>query len=166
MPGIKILSFDWALWFQWIVATTLGWVFGGLIFPGISLVASGVGVGILQWFVLQGRLSRPWRWVLVTATGWIAGYLFILLALPDEFDFLIGLVLGLAVGLSQWLILRLELHWAGWWIVFSGMGWTTGLTLLPGFLLTGTMAGALTGVALEVLARAPKPRPDSHRESV
>jgi hypothetical protein len=38
------------------------------------------------------------------------------------------------------------------------MGWTTGLTLLPGFLLTGTMVGTLTGIALEVLARSPKPK--------
>ena len=165
MPGVKILSFDWALWFQWIMATTLGWILGGLFFSGIPLIASGVAASILQWLVLQGRLSRPWRWVLASTAGWTAGYIFIILALPDELGFLSGVVLGLAVGLAQWLILRAELYWAGWWIVFSVMGWTTGLTLLPGFLLTGTMAGSFTGIALEVLTRSPKPKPVQDPES-
>lgn len=141
------------------MATTFGWVFGGLIFPGIPLVASGVAVAILQWLVLQGRLSRPWRWVLASTAGWTAGYLLIVLAIPSELDFLNGIVFGLAFGLAQWVILRDELRFAGWWIVFSVIGWTTGLTLLPGFLLTGAMAGLWTGIALEVLLRVPRPKP-------
>jgi hypothetical protein len=66
------------------------------------------------------------------------------------------------------MVLRRELHWAGWWIIFSIMGWTTGLTLFPGLMLTGTLAGLLTGLALEILSRHPmlktgdvqNPRPD------
>jgi hypothetical protein len=158
MPGVKILAFDWALLFQWIMATTLGWILGGLLLPGLPLIPSGIASGILQWFVLQGRLAHSWRWVLVTAGGWSAGYLVFVFLLPGEFVVLSGVVLGLAVGLAQWSIVRSEWQWAGWWIVFSMIGWITGLTLLPGFLLTGTMAGAWTGVALEVLVRNPKPK--------
>ena len=66
------------------------------------------------------------------------------------------LIIGLTVGIAQWVILRRELHWAGWWIIFSIIGWTTGLTLLPGVMLTGTMAGVLTGIALEILLRHPR----------
>jgi hypothetical protein len=156
MPGINILSFDWAFWFQWVMATTMGWIIGGFLFTGLALVTSGVAVGILQWLVLLGRIRRPWRWILASAVGWIVGYLIVILGLPPELDFLNGMVLGLSVGTAQWLILREQLHWAGWWIVFSAIGWTTGLTLLPGFLLTGIMAGGLTGIALEVLSRSPK----------
>jgi hypothetical protein len=159
MPGAKILSFDWALWFQWIMATTLGWISGGLFLSGIPLIASGVAAGILQWLVLQGRLVRPWRWVLASAAGWIAGYLLTLFFLPAELDFLSGIILGLSVGLAQWPLLRAELHWSGWWVVFSVVGWTTGLNLLPGFLLTGISAGVFTGLALEILLRTPKPKP-------
>jgi hypothetical protein len=36
------------------------------------------------------------------------------------------------------------------------MGWTTGLTLFPGVILSGMMAGNLTGLALEILLRQPK----------
>jgi predicted branched-subunit amino acid permease len=52
------LAFDAAFWFQWIVATTLGWVLGSLIFPNLSIVSAGVGVGVLQWPVLVGRFPR------------------------------------------------------------------------------------------------------------
>jgi hypothetical protein len=37
-----------------------------------------------------------------------------------------GIVLGLTTGAAQWLILRRELNWAGWWIALSVMGWVTG----------------------------------------
>lgn len=113
-------------------------------------------VGVFQWLVLQGRIARPWHWIVATSIGWIAGYFIALFMLPQEFEALEGMIIGLTTGFAQWLILRREFHWAGWWIIFSMIGWTTGLTLLPGILLTGTMAGALTGLCLEVLLRNPK----------
>jgi hypothetical protein len=148
----KILSFNWALWFFWIMATTLGWLFGGLILPGLAIVTSGILVGIFQWLVLQGRILRPWRWIVATSLGWVAGYLISFYALPEELQ---GIVIGLTTGFAQWTVLRGTVQWSGWWIVFSVIGWTTGLTLLPGILLTGTMAGAFTGIPLEILLRFP-----------
>ena len=149
----KILSFDWALLFFWIMATTWGWLLGNLLLSGLALVTSGLFVGLFQWLVLQGRLLRAWRWIIATSAGWLAGYLTTLFLLPQELE---GLAIGLTTGIAQWMILRREFQWAGWWIIFSTIGWTTGLTLLPGILLTGTMAGALTGICLEVLLRLPK----------
>jgi hypothetical protein len=154
----KILSFDWALWFFWIMATTLGWLLGALILPGLALVTSGILVGIFQWLVLQGRIPRPWRWIAATSLGWIAGFLITFFALPQELEILEGMIIGLTTGIAQWMILRGVLQWSGWWIIFSIIGWSTGLTLLPGVLLTGTMAGAFTGIPLEILLRYPKPR--------
>ena len=152
----KILSFDWTLWFFWIMATTLGWFLGGLIFSSLSLVTSGLFIGIFQWLVLQDRIVYPRRWVVATFSGWIVGYLFVFIGIPRQFEVFNGVIIGLAAGIAQWVILRRELHWAGWWIIFSIIGWTTGLTLFPGVMLTGTMAGALTGLALEILLRHPK----------
>lgn len=153
----RILSFDWALWFFWIMATTWGWLLGSF-FSGLALVISGFMVAVFQWLVLQGRIARPWHWIVATSIGWIAGYFITLFLLPQEFEALEGMIIGLTTGFTQWLILRREFHWAGWWIIFSLIGWTTGLTLLPGILLTGTMAGALTGLCLEVLLRNPRPK--------
>ena len=150
----KILSFDWAFWFFWIMATTWGWLLGSLILPGPTLVISGFIVGVFQWLVLQGRIARPWHWIIATSTGWITGYFIAFFLLPPELE---GAVIGLATGIAQWPILRREFRWAGWWIVFSIISWTTGLTLLPGIFLTGTMSGILTGLCLEILLRNPKP---------
>jgi hypothetical protein len=155
----KILSFDWALWFFWIMATTWGWLLTALIWPELRLVIAGMLVGVFQWLVLQGRFARPWHWIIVTSLGWLLGYFITLYWVPSEPGTLTGLTLGLTTGIAQWIVLRRELHWAGWWIIFSIMGWVTGLNLMPGFFLTGTMAGALTGVCLEILLRNPKPRP-------
>jgi hypothetical protein len=151
----KILTFDWALWFFWIMATTWGWLLGRLLLPVLAVVTAGFFISIFQWLVLQGRINRPWRWVIATSLGWTSGYLLTLI-LPQAFEIFGGLILGLATGIAQWVILRDAIRWAGWWIVFSTIGWITGLTLLPGLLLTGTMAGALTGLALEILLRFPK----------
>lgn len=152
----KILSFDWALWFFWIMATTLGWLLGSLILPGLAIVTAGIVVGIFQWLVLLGRITLPWRWALATAIGWTVGYILMFFVVPRELEMLNGIGIGFATGIAQWIVLRREVQWAAWWIVFSIIGWITGLTLLPGILLTGTMAGALTGLALEILLRHPR----------
>ena len=156
MSDRTIFSFDWALWFQWVVATTLGWIVGGFLVAGIDLLATGIAVGVLQGFILQPRIARAWRWMLATAIGWAVGALIIIGLLPDALDFLGGVILGLTCGFAQWLILRENVHWAGWWMPISIAGWTTGFTLLPGLFLTGMLAGAVTGVALELLLRYPK----------
>jgi hypothetical protein len=160
-----ILSFDWALAFFWIMATTLGWFLGELIPGGLSFAVAGLLIGVFQSLVLQGRIGGTWRWMVSTFSSWTLAYFIFFFWLPREMDILDGAILGLAVGIAQWLILRRELRWAGWWIIFSVMGWVTGLTLLPGALLTGTMAGALTGLALEILLRHPRPGTIGDRSS-
>lgn len=138
------------------MATTWGWLLGGLVIPGVAFIISGFLIGIFQWLVLQGRLTRAWLWILATSIGWMAGYFLSFFLLPPDLQLLEGMMIGLMTGIAQWFVLRREFYWAGWWIVFSIIGWVTGLTLLPGVLLTGTMAGALTGLALEILFRSPK----------
>jgi hypothetical protein len=155
MPEHKLFSFDWALWFLWIMATTLGWLVTNFLAIGVSYIAAGFAISLLQGFVLQGRISRTFRWVVAGTIGWAVGWLIVLLAIPNGLEIINGVVVGLAMGIAGWLVLRREVHWAGWWIVLSGVGWTTGLALVPGFLSTGSMAGALTGLALGLLLRNP-----------
>lgn len=140
------------------MATTLGWFLGGLILIGLTFIASGFFVGMFQWLVLQGRITHPWRWVIATIIGWTIGYLITLFGVFRPFEILDGVVIGLITGIAQWVILRRELYLAGWWIIFSVMAWTTGLIFFPGIMLTGTMSGAMTGLALEILLRYPRPK--------
>jgi hypothetical protein len=156
--------FDSFFWFQWIIATTLGWVLGSLLLPFIWPIGAGVGVGAMQWPVLYHRLPRAWRWPVATAVAWIAISVPLLIAVPADMRVLLGgVILGPIVGLAQWLILRHRVHWAGWWIVISAIAWITGLilvpdpTLVPGLVATGATSGALTGLALTLLFRYPKP---------
>jgi hypothetical protein len=140
------------------MATTLGLILGRLLFPNLSIVTIGLALGVLQGFILQHRIRDPWRWILATTLGWAVGAVILLLTLPNGMDFIAGVVMGLTTGTAQWLILRREVNWAGWWIALNIVGWSTGMGLLPGFLLTGVMAGAITGFAIELLLRYPKPK--------
>jgi hypothetical protein len=157
MPEQKMLAFDWALWFLWIMATTLGWVLGRFLLPNLTFVTIGIGLAVLQWLVLQHRLRKAWRWLIATTLGWLLGSTLVLAFLPEGMDFLAGIIIGITTGTAQWLVLRSELYWAGWWIVISVIAWTTGMALLPGVMLTGVMAGAISGLALILLIRFPKP---------
>ncbi len=150
------------------MATTLGWLLGNMIFPNLPAISAGVGVGVLQWPILYRRIARAWRWPLVTAVAWIGGSILLQIAVPSDLHLLLaGLILGPLVGLAQWLILRQGVRWAGWWIIISTIAWITGLTLLPGILASGAMVGALSGIALELLLRYPKPaRQPNHTPEV
>jgi hypothetical protein len=137
------------------MATTLGWLVTNFLTIGVSYVAAGFAISLLQGFVLQRRIRHIYRWILAGTTGWVIGWLMVWFAVPSGFEVINGLVVGLAMGIAGWIVLRDEVHWAGWWIMMSIVGWTTGLALVPGFLSTGATAGALTGIALEFLLRNP-----------
>jgi hypothetical protein len=157
MKDTKPESLDWTFWFYWIMATTLGWLTGSLFFSAIPIVISGVGIAAFQWAVLFKRIQKAWRWMIFSSLGWIAGYIIFVISVPGEMGYLLGPILGGVLGVMQWFILRKELDWAGWWIVVSILAWTTGLTVMPGFLTSGALPGALTGLTLVILFRFSSP---------
>jgi len=156
MSEPKLIGFDWALWFQWIMATTLGWVLGRFLLPNLASALIGIALGILQWFVLQAHIQKAWRWILATIVGWTTGSMLILFFSSDSSEFLAGVILGCTVGTAQWFILRKEYQWMGWWIIINVVAWTTGMALVPGILSTGALIGAITGIALGLLLQYPK----------
>jgi hypothetical protein len=158
MQRINSPIFDWALWFQWIMANALGWILGRFLMPNLAIVTIGIALGILQWLVLQRRIRNSWWWIPATTLGWISGSALILIALPQGMDVFSGCFLGLTTGAAQWLILRRQYYWAFWWIVINLIAWFTGMGLIPGLFSTGSIAGALSGVALLLLLHYPKPR--------
>jgi hypothetical protein len=144
------------LWFLWIMATSVGWVLGRLLLPNLALVTVGIAIGILQWFLLQRRFKKAWQWILATAAGWTVGSAIVYAAIPQGMDFLSGLLIGLSIGLAQWLILRREVQWAGWWIAVNIIAWTTGMAFLPGLFSTGALVGLITATTLALLLNARK----------
>ena len=138
------------------MATSVGWVLGRLLLPNLALVTVGLAIGILQWFLLQRRFKQAWQWILATTVGYTLGSAISNFAIPQGMDFLTGLLIGLTTGSAQWLILRREVHWAGWWIAINVIAWTTGLAFLPGLISTGAMVGLITATALALLLNVPK----------
>ncbi len=162
------LAVDWALLFYWMVATTFGWLLGWLLLPAIALVTAGVGAGVMQWPVLYRRIPRAWHWILATAAGWLAGLAIIIPVIPPGMGPLSGAVLGATTGTAQWLLLRRHVCWAGWWIVVSILAWATalaiGIALLPRVVLSGVVVGTMTGLALDLLLRTPRPAEEGEED--
>ena len=146
-------TMDWALWFSWIMAATVGWVVGNIFFSGIPVIMAGAAISALQWAVLHGRIKNAWRWVIFSVAGWIGGYILFVSLFSTNMGFLLGPLIGVSVGVPQWFILKNEVDWSGWWIIMSFIGWTTGITIMPGLFTSGALPGALTGLTLALLFR-------------
>jgi hypothetical protein len=181
--------FDWNAWLWWISLTALSTIAAMImvVIVVVSLGQSALGglgdgesgsmamqvalaplfalagaiVGAAQWLVLRGQIQRAGWWILATAGGWMAGYLWSFLLFPATsgttatfaeviFPWLLN---GLATGLCQWLILRHFYHRSSLWVATAALsmvigttGWAVGGTFGGGFLWLA--AGALSGYVL------------------
>ena len=147
-------SFDWALWWQWVLVSTLGWLLGWTL---VHQVVIGAVIGIAQWLVLRRLVSRAGWWILASTVGWAVGAAVVTLVFPPQPGVLAGAVLGAMTGLAQWFVLRRWVRQAGWWVLISALGWAIGLIGVLGASLAGAVVGAVTGIALELLLRHPHP---------
>lgn len=113
-------------------------------------------------------------WVLVTVAGWFLGIL--LIALPGWLGWtatplnnldLILLVMGLAIGITQWLLLRRRFAQAGWWIPANALGWGLLGLITPGnsldqyglFILGFLPACATAAMLAFLMSRVPRIEP-------
>lgn len=104
------------------------------------------------------------RWVLATTVGWVVGFAVCeaLKAFVEDL-FIDGAVIGISVGIMQWLALKGRVNRAGWWIVASIVGFAVGKAIgdafaqvVPGavgFVLSGAAIGASLGIAQWLVLR-------------
>ncbi len=134
--------------------------------------AVGISLAIMQWLTLRRHLSQAGWWVLATLVGWFLGVAFVMtgvgVVIGDWLEYgLVGNVItfgiiGLALGITQWLILRRQVLQAGWWILASLAGWVV-LALAVGKAITnkaelaevGAIPAVITGFVLVWLLRQP-----------
>ena len=139
--------------------------------PVVSLLT-----GLLQYWLLRRYLPRMGAWVFATVAGWFLGMLLILI--PGWLHWtakflnnveLVFLVLGLSIGLAQWVLLRRRLARAGWWIAANVVGWgvlglfTPGNTLNQyGLFLIGLLPACATAITLAwLMNQVPPVKPDA-----
>jgi len=100
----------WAIWLVWVLMTTMGYALGWFIgfflaqvpeeFIGSSALEDilayfiagavlGFGVGLMQWLLLRGYVSRAGWWVLASTVGWGLS-----MAVVEAFDVGLGLPVG------------------------------------------------------------------------
>ena len=137
--------------------------------PSMSLIT-----GVLQYGLLRQYLIRMGWWVPATFAGWLFGVL--LIAFPGWLGWtesslnnldLILLLMGLAIGIAQWLLLRRRLPLAGWWIAANGLGWGLLGLITPrnsldqyGLVTLGFLPACVTAAMLVVLMnRVPPTEP-------
>jgi len=148
-----VFGLDWTFLVYWMMATTIGWIMGGFFAAGISLIVTGLAIGVLQWIPLEKRLAGAGRWIPATWAGWGLAQFELVLVNPSQNTFVTGLLVGLLVGIAQWLLLRNHLPLAAWWVAINVVAWTTGFWLMPGIFTSGMIPGLVTGLALDVLLR-------------
>ena len=137
------------------MVTGVGWFLGGTLVPVFGLLGAGLLIAALQWLILIQRINSAWRWFIFSSAGWMAGWILSLFLVPEDLFVFNGLLIGLATGFAQWIILRSEVSFSEWWIALNGIGWFAGFVLFPGVLSTGIIAGLITGSGLIVLQNYP-----------
>lgn len=157
------LALGFAIYFALVVsfAEDLDLAVQGLIAAGSGLFL-GASVGIAQWIVLRRRIPHPNRWVISSISGGLIGGTVALYAgttAGDSTNFFVALavgsiVIGAALGIAGWLILRRYVLRAGWWILASAAGVLAAISLsnLLGNLLYDLLSGILGDGASRTLA--------------
>ena len=179
----QVGCYVWFLWaMAWTVASTVALFVAlvaipqgvhGIILARVGMV--GATVGIAQWFVLRWHVSRAGWWVLASAVGGALTFA-VIFAADGIIVARVGMV-GAAVGIAQWFVLRGQVFRAGWWVLASAAGFAVGgaviraasefesslrgFSYLPhpvyvaGFVLGLALYGAITGVVMVWLLRQP-----------
>jgi hypothetical protein len=121
----------------------------------------GAAIGLGQWLVLRRRFDIKWQWWLAaTALGFTLHGLLLGLSVGQTAsgevnDTALGLLCASValLGVPQWLVLRLHLKRAGWWLLGSFVGLVLagpdragGTSSLLGWIAVSLGAGATFGI--------------------
>jgi len=104
---------------------TEDFLFVYVLFPTIGLFT-----GIIQFILLRRYLPHMEGWIAVTFLGWLMPFAigFIVLAFITPGNSTVWIVLGMlvlgaAIVLPQWWMLRKRVLHAWWWVLVFGLGW-------------------------------------------
>jgi hypothetical protein len=175
-PRPKLLLSDLQFIIFWALTSAFGLAVG--FFLGISLgngapnetiisgaIISAILIGWIEVLLLMlQRVQVKWWWVINTVVAlftWGAAY-----PLYQAMNIWSGLIMGLLLGMFQYINLRNRVERAALWPVANGIGWGLALAIFP-LLLTlmdpllvwavcGLIGGAITGWAMSRLVHHPQ----------
>jgi len=147
---------------------------GAVVAAALTL---GSVVGVVQWWILRRFIRRSKWWILATALGWsgVAVSMAVLAytnprtpvakpdgtfsqrAILDYAELIIFAVTGVLVaaaflGLLQWLVLRLSVRSAIWWVLMNILVWLIGSAIMVLMLRGG---GGILGVGFFCVGFSP-----------
>jgi hypothetical protein len=191
--NLRLTSHERSVGVWWVAATAVGWAVGFYVCEAVKAFVStlnsdgliiGGSIGIAQWLVLRHRLAPMRWWVVLSILGFGIGKAAgqaVSQGLPAALGLVLtGAVIGLSVGIVQWLALQGPLSRAGWWLAASVAGWAVGWIIIGvvedsvgvaiqwvylGGATGAAVAGIITGFALILMrrpgpdARSPAPAP-------
>ena len=122
------------------------------LFIYIFLPILGLLAGVLQYLLLRRYLPRMAWWIAATALGW--SLLSVVYGIATAFSAAVSpavfiALIGVSIGLPQWLVLRQRVPRAALWILAGVVGW--GMAYLPNG-SNASQAGALTVALLPGIA--------------
>jgi hypothetical protein len=137
----------------------------------LFIPALGLSLGLVQVAVLRAYLPRMGSWAVLTFAAFVLLLATLSLlrpllprlgiadsALQSVLPVTMYLLIGLALGAAQWLLLRRRVAGAGWWIVANLLGWGLVYPLvgnswnnLVEMMMLGLVPGAVTAIVLGLL---------------
>lgn len=124
---------------QWVVANVVGWLIGFALCEALQSFIStvlvdglviGSAVGIAQWLVLRRWMSPVGWWVPLSIVGFGVGKVLAEAVLPNVSTLpgyaATGAIIGAAVGVVQWPVLRRHVSSAAWWVPATVVAWVAG----------------------------------------
>jgi hypothetical protein len=139
-----------------------------------GVITVGAVVGVAQWLVLRRVIRRSKWWILASTLGWpgvavtmmgcaqstiLENPASMLLAVTRVF------LAAAFLGFLQWLVLRLSLRWAVWWVLMNILVWLIDSAIMvlavrggsgvlgACFLFVGSLYPVISGIVLGKLIR-------------
>ncbi len=169
------IIFDNSFIVKWVISNFLGFILGMIVAIILSYsilnlfhpeetnmllgLGYGLGIGFVQWYLLNRIFKLSKLWILMSALGIGIPYAGIILLMESGFifhpilgvkDFYIGFIFfmsGLLVGFLQMILLKPKFSRSYYWIIVSCLAWGIALSL-NSILFSGIIMGIISLLSL------------------
>ena len=175
-PAPKLLLADWQFIIFWALTNALGLALGFFIGIGLAggepnetvITGAIIGAILIGWIemllLMLQRVQVKWWWIVNTMVAlftWGAAY-----PIYQAMNVWSGLIMGVLLGMFQYINLRNKVERASLWLPANLIGWGGALALFPWLIsfmdlilvwaLCGLIGGVITGWVMSRLVQHPQ----------